>query len=98
MEDHDLHLPSMQTHLSQDATLTTRLSAFYIFILVFCNHATLQERIQDKAIQKTNKQKTSQVSLPHRNVTLDICAELCAQAIKSLRAPHKIRKVYVKGH
>lgn len=98
MEDHDLHLPSMQTHLSQGAALTPRLSAIHISILVFCNHVTLQERIQDKAIQKTNKQKTSQVSLPHRNVTLEICAELCAQVIKSLRASHKLRKAYVKGH
>lgn len=61
MENHDLHLPSIQEykHLSQNTALTNRLSAIYIFIHVFCNHVTVQQRIQDKAVQKANKQKTS---------------------------------------
>jgi len=46
MEDHDLHQPSTQEFelLSQNIALTTKLSGIYIFIYVFSNHVTVQER------------------------------------------------------
>lgn len=55
----------------------------------------MQERIQDKAIQKA---KSVAASLPHRNVALETYAGLYAQAIMSLSASHKLSKVCVKGH
>lgn len=63
MEDHDLLLSSIQEFnlLSQNALLPTRLSAIYIFIYMFLSHDTVKESIQDKAVQKANKQKTSEV-------------------------------------
>lgn len=103
MEDYDLLLPSIQEFnlLSQNALLTTRLSAIFIFIYMFLNHATVKESIQDKAVQKANKQKRSEVLyLPVYLTEMSPWKYVQGSVHKpwSLWTPHKISKVYVEDH
>lgn len=104
MQDHNLHLPSTQEFKFISLKILHLPPGYQPFIFSFMYFAIMPlcgKEFKAKPFRKqTGKRHHKSVapSLPHRNVTLEICAGLCAQAMKSLSASHELSKVYVKGH